>query len=341
MKKLWMILLLFELFSTSVSCASSPYPVSDHFDGKTFRNTPPTRTKSFFEVAKWQWTREKVEWPDKRPVTVRQELAPVQDPKAIAVTFVNHSTFVIQTQDFNFLTDPIWSDRSSPFQWVGPKRAHDPGVQFESLPPIHYVLVSHNHYDHMDASTLKRLHERFKTQFLVPLGDKKNLQSFGVPHGHEMDWWDEFKISEDVKIVFTRCQHWSARGLFDRNESLWGSYLLIYKGKKIFFAGDTGYADHFTEIERRYGAMDLALLPIGAYEPRTFMREHHMNPAEAVQAHRDLKSKQSLGMHFGTFQLSDEQYNQPPQDLEKAAQEAGLPAGSFRTLNVGETFLLR
>lgn len=330
------------LFSTQISCASPNRPISDHFDGKKFHNPEPNRTKlkSFWDVMKWQWGREKSEWPQDVEVKPKTEVQAVTKDKQVAVTLVNHSTFLIQTQSHNFLTDPIWSDRSSPFQWAGPKRSHAPAIPFDILPQIHYVMVSHNHYDHLDKGTLQRLNEKFKPQVLVPLGDKDLVEDFGVNHVHELDWGDEIKVTDDVKIIFARCQHWSARGLFDKNDSLWGSYMLIYKGKKIYFAGDTGYSTHFKEIEQKFGPVDLALFPIGAYLPRDFMKDHHMNPAEAVQAHLDLKSKKSIAMHYGTFQLSDEKYEQPKEELKKALEEKGIPLEQFQAAPFGETIVL-
>lgn len=205
------------------------------------------------------------------------------------------------------------------------------------LPPIHYVLISHNHYDHMDEETLRQLEAQHSPQVLVPLGDQDLVTGFGVQKVQELDWWNEVSVNQDTKIIFVPCQHWSARGLWDKNESLWGSYLILHQGKKIYFAGDTGYADHFKDVVKRFGAVDLALLPIGAYEPRWFMKENHMNPAEAVQAHLDLLSKKSIGMHFDTFQLADEKFGQASEDLKKALMEQQIPPEQFLTIAPGET----
>lgn len=255
----------------------------------------------------------------------------------VAITFVNHASFLIQIPGMTILTDPVWSDRVSPFSFAGPKRVRPPGIDFESLPKIDVVLISHNHYDHMDRDTLAKLEKKFSPQFFVAMGDAERARSWGLQKVQEMEWWDHTQASQNVKITYAPTQHFSSRGLFDRNHSLWGSYMIERSGKRIYFGGDAGYSTHYKEIRKRLGAVDLALLPIGAYEPRWFMKSMHVNPAEAVEAHKDLQAKQSIGMHFGTFQLSSEEFDQPARDLAQAVKQSNLAPESFITLDEGAT----
>ena len=239
----------------------------------------------------------------------------------VAVTFVNHATFLIQTGGLTLLTDPIWSERASPFRRIGPRRVRDPGVAFDDLPRIDAVLLSHNHYDHFDLATLRRLQQRFAPTVLAAAGDARLLAPLGFADIRELDWWEHTGLGDALRVTFVPAQHFSARGLFDRNQSLWGGYVIEVRGARIYFAGDTGYSTHFATLRSRLGVPDIAMLGIGAYEPRWFMQPMHMNPAEAVRAHRDLGSRRSIGMHFGTFQLSAEAIDQPVRDLDRARRE--------------------
>ncbi len=256
---------------------------------------------------------------------------------SVAVTFVNHATFLLQTSGLNILTDPVWSDRASPSQWIGPKRVRKPGIPFDQLPRIDLILISHNHYDHLDVHTLKALNERFTPRVLAPLGNARLLQSTGFTNVAELDWWDSIQFAPEVTITFAPTQHFSGRTLWDRQQSLWGSYMIEARDRKIYFGADSGYSTHFSDIRERLGSPDVALLGIGAYEPRWFMKPMHMNPAEAVQAHEDLGSRQSIGMHFGTFQLSSEAIDQPPAELKLALAQEGIPEEKFVILEEGET----
>jgi L-ascorbate metabolism protein UlaG (beta-lactamase superfamily) len=318
------------LLAFGLSCAQ-PYPKSDHYDGELFFNPGIGRIdKSFGDM--WRWSREeKAPWPEW--VKTRTGLAAVppdargnqdgDEAVGVAATFVNHATFVLRfANGTNVLADPIWSERSSPVSFAGPKRVHAPGVVFDSLPRIHVVVVSHNHYDHLDLPTLKRIFDRDSALFLVPLGDKKLLQDEGIVRVVEMDWWQTKKMA-GVSFTFLPSQHWSARGLFDRNESLWGSWGFVgADGTRVYHGGDTGYGSHFKTIRARWGAADLALLPIGAYAPRWFMGAAHMDPGQAVQAFHDLGARTAVGMHFGTFQLTNEPREEPAALLKLAAKGA-------------------
>jgi L-ascorbate metabolism protein UlaG (beta-lactamase superfamily) len=215
----------------------------------------------------------------------------------------------------------------------------DPGLAFEDLPNIDVVLISHNHYDHMDIKTLKLLEKKFKPLFFVPLGDKKILKKNGLTRVFELGWWEQHTLSDNTQITLIPAQHFSGRTLLDSNKSLWGGYVIEENKFKILFAGDTGYSSHFTEIFEKFGSMDIALLPIGAYEPQHLMRAVHMDPSEAAAAHRDLKAKQSIAIHFGTFQLTDEGIDDPVIGLQKAMAEKAINSDSFKVLKEGETLI--
>jgi L-ascorbate metabolism protein UlaG (beta-lactamase superfamily) len=212
-------------------------------------------------------------------------------------------------------------------------------VRFDDLPPISLVLLSHNHYDHCDLRILQQLAQRCDPLIVTPLGNGRLLRSAGIRQVEELDWW-ETAISAPFPITLTPAQHFSARHIFDRNRALWGGFHIEAGGRRILFAGDTGYGPHFREIAARLGPVDLALLPIGAYEPRWFMKDIHMQPAEAVQAHLDLAARQSLAMHFGTFQLTPEGIDEPVRALAKALRDRGVPAEQFRATEVGESVWL-
>jgi len=253
------------------------------------------------------------------------------------VTFVGHSTFLIQTPKGNVLTDPMYSVRAGPFNVAGPRRVREPAVRFDDLPSISVVLVSHNHYDHCDCATLRRLARRFDPELVTPIGNGALARSCGMRRITELDWWQTAPTTP-FPITLTPARHFSARTPWDRNRALWGGFVIGPAGRHIYFAGDTAYAAFFGEIGRRFGPIDLALLPIGAYEPRWFMRAVHMNPAEAVQAHLELGAADSLGMHFGTFPLTPEGIDEPERTLHEACRAAGVPATRFTTLRFGGTF---
>lgn len=325
-------LMIFILISEH-SIAS--YPTSDHFDGKKFHNLQKTEIKSLFEVFKWKLTSDVTTWPEL--VENKKYPAPVLPAdKKLATTFINHATFLIQFQGVSILTDPVFSERVSPFKFAGPKRARLPGLSIEELPSVDVVLISHNHYDHLDLMSLKNIDGKFHPIFIVPLGNEKFLKEAGLQNVIELDWWKQFKV-KDVLITFTPAQHWSSRTPFDRNDTLWGSFMMVSNGLRVYFGGDSGYAPHFKMIRERLGAPLLALLPIGAYEPRWFMKESHMNPEEAVMAHKDLEASMSLGMHFGTFQLTDEGIDEPVTRLKEALLKEKIPADNFSTLDQGES----
>lgn len=333
---MWKVLFLFLFSGCAMAKAKTNYPVSDHYDGKVFFNTPQTSNKSLVQVLQWKFTSKKAIWPNHRENKV-YDLKPFSESRAL-ITWVNHATFLVQMKGLTVLTDPLYSQRASPFTYFGPKRSRAPGVAIDNLPQVDLVVVSHNHYDHLDIETLKTLSKKFDPLFFVPLGDKKLLESVGIAKVKELDWYQTENVN-GVPVQFLPSQHWSARWLNDKNESLWGSYM-IGKEFKIYFAGDTGYGPHFQKIREKVGAPNVALLPIGAYEPRWFMKEHHMNPDDAAMAHKDLGAQQSIGMHFGTVQLTDEDIDAPIEALKEAKSKHQLGEKEFLTLDIGESLSL-
>ena len=258
---------------------------------------------------KWQITRKSVPWPN------RIELSEYDIPPArvlgddLRVSNVGHVTFLIQTQGVNILTDPVWSERASPFSFAGPKRVIDPGIRFEDLPPIDVVWISHNHYDHLDVPTIKKLWKEHRPRIITPLGNDSIIHSHDKKIKVEAyDWGDEVDISNNVKLHLTPMQHWSARGLFDRNKALWSALTIETKGGNIYFIGDSGYGEgrYFKRDKEKFGEFRLALLPMGAYEPRWFMKYAHMNPDDMLKAHNDLGQPHTIPCHYDVFKLTDE-----------------------------------
>lgn len=298
-------------------------PKSDHFDGKRFLNLRRTEHSGFGKVLKWLMNRDEGRWTEWREITPS---VPPERSERLRVTWVNHSTMLIQVANVNVLTDPIWSKRCSPVQWAGPKRHHAPGIRFEDLPPIDAVLISHNHYDHLDDWTLKRLKRK---QTFVALGNAAYLKG-----ATDLDWWEPAAISDEVRVHCVPAQHFSSRGLRDRDANLWCGFVLETPRGKIYFAGDTGYGPHFQMIRERFGPMQLALLPIGAFRPEWFMCSVHISPQDAVRAARELHAEVSIPMHYYTFHLGDDGQDEPVEILRRemtsdARFEILAPGGVF------------
>jgi L-ascorbate metabolism protein UlaG (beta-lactamase superfamily) len=308
---------------------------ADHFDGERFFNPHAPQRKTTEEFRRWRRTRRRQPWP--RQVADPPHPPPVRvGADRIAATFIGHSTFLLQLGGVCILTDPIWSQRCSPVSFAGPRRARPPGQPLHALPAVDLLLVSHNHYDHMDLPTLRRVRRRWAPPVVTGLGNARHLAKAGLRDAVELDWWQSTEQA-GVRVTYVPAQHFSARGLYDRNRCLWGGFVIEAGGATVYFAGDSGYAPHFAEIGRRFPRIDLALLPIGAYEPRWFMRQQHVDPEEAVRAHGVLRPQRSLGMHFGTFQLTDEAIDAPIHDLATARAAARLPPDAFDVPGFGET----
>jgi len=335
-------------------CAThvNPYydPAKPHHTPEGFRNNHIAQVdKSFSDLVKWriEAMREGVPKPphEATPVAV-PELARLQANRSEAsVTWIGHATALVQCGGLNVLTDPVFSERASPLAFAGPKRAQPPGIAIADLPAIDVIVISHNHYDHLDVDSVRQLSDRSqgRTLILVPLGLKPYLEQRGVRNVEEIDWWDQ-RIVGGVEFRLVPVQHWSARALGDRNETLWGGWAVFAPGLRWYFSGDTGYSRDFADTRARLAdhesagvLFDVALLAIGAYEPRWFMKDQHMNPAEAVQAHKDLGARRSIGIHWGTFQLTDESLDTPPRDLAIARDPMHVPASDFFVLKIGET----
>jgi len=310
--------------------------VSDHFHEGRFVNPSGNAGQPFSAVPRMLLER-RAPWP--KHVDVVAQRPPALGAAAATVTFIGHSTFLIQTQAGHLLTDPVYSEHAGPFGIAGPRRVRQPAIRFGDLPPIAVVLLSHNHYDHCDLATLRRLARRFDPLVVTPLGNGRLVKSAGIARVEELDWWQP-ATNSPIKVALTPAQHFSARTPFDRNRSLWSGFVIDAGPRRIYFAGDTGYASFFKDIARRVGPIDLALLPIGAYAPRWFMQPIHMDPAEAVQAHLDLGGPESVAMHFGTFQLTTEGIDDPIRELEVACRAEGVPLSRFRVPRFGESVRL-
>jgi len=313
-------------------------PVSDHFDGKHFRNLGGPLRHGSDGFWKWTFTRRPGPWPD-----WDEGMGPGAAPPRVVegghlrVTFVNHASVLIQMDGVNVLTDPMYSKRASPVSWAGPKRRRPPGIRFEDMPRLDAVVMSHNHYDHLDLPTLGRLAAAMpEAKFFVGLGNAALLQKNGVGRARDFDWWQEAAFPGDVKLTFVPARHFSARGFSDRDKTLWGGWVLSGPSGSVYFAGDTGMGPHFAQIQERFPKLRLAILPIGAFLPRWFMSPVHVSPAEAVEAARLLGVRHAMPMHFGTFPLGDDGRLEPVEELKKALAAAPAGAPAFEILEEGQ-----
>lgn len=355
------------LVATVAGCAvRNAYldPGKPHHTETGFRNTHVGAVeKPFADLVRWRYEAlrdgrppppsaptPRVE-PDVKRVQANARAGDAMEP---LVTWIGHATVLVQAGGLSVLTDPHFSARASPVSFVGPRRAQAPGMAIDDLPPIDAVVISHNHYDHLDRDSVVLLNARAdgRTRFLVPLGLKPWFERHGITNVVELDWWQSHTLAlpgrAPVQLHLTPVQHWSARGLHDRSQTLWGGWAVFTRDFAWYFAGDAGYSADFADTRRhfertqagRFGpgrGFDLALIPVGAYEPRWFMSLQHVNPQEAVQVHRDLAARHSLGIHWGTFELTDEPLDQPPKDLADARRAAGIGADTFFLLAIGES----
>ena len=311
-------------------------PSTPHFDGARFHNAGGVETAGIGAFLTWILDREMGEWKeivDAVPGRPPPRSVPLGE---VRVTFINHASFLVQLPGLNVLTDPIWSERCSPVSFLGPRRQHPPGIRFEDLPPIDVVLISHNHYDHLDADTIRALARAHDPLFVAGLGNAPVLRESGARRVVELDWWEAHPLGEGVTLHGVPAQHFSGRGLSDRMGTLWMGFVLTGTTGPLYFAGDTGDGPHFDEIRNRFGPPRLALLPIGAFRPRAVMKAMHLSPAEAMDVHLRMHAHRSVGMHYGTFRLADDGQGEPVEALRAAAHRRGVSEEEFWTLNFGE-----
>jgi N-acyl-phosphatidylethanolamine-hydrolysing phospholipase D len=315
-----------------------------HHTPEGFRNTAAAAGRTTGEFLRWQYERRQLDTsaPKVDLSVVPPDLKFIQSNRAqFAVTYIGHATALVQVGGVNVLTDPHFSQRAFLVQFAGPRRWQSPGVAFDDLPHIDVVLISHNHYDHLDRDSVLALNKQAEGPplFVVPLGIDQWMRKAGIENFEALDWWQQHAVG-NLQVTFVPAQHWSRRTLSDRNETLWGGFVAQAAGRSFYFAGDTGYGPDFVAIGERFGGIDLALIPIGAYEPRWFMSDQHVNPDEAIRIHRDIKARRSVGIHWGTFLLTDEPLDQPLADLATARAKAGIGAEEFLTLRHGQTMNL-
>lgn len=314
-------------------------PRTDHFNGKTFFN-PRHVNRSWLEVLSWRFTSKPAPWPRQVPL-VPQPPPPPPRGNEWVFTWINHATFLIQTAQGNFLTDPQFSRRCGPFGVLGPPRVHPPGLALTDLPRIDFILLSHDHYDHCDLASLRAIARAHDPLVIAPLNHRTLLARAGIRKLVELDWWQSHSPAPCLDLTLTPARHWSNRLSGPRNGRLWGGFHVRHGSRAWWFSSDTGYdTELFPALRQRLGAPAIAMLPIGAYEPRWFMAAQHCNPAEAVQIHRDVAATTSLAMHWGTWQLTDEGRDDPVRALAAARSAAGLTEQDFRVLAPGESLSL-
>lgn len=327
MSQYLLIFILVVLLLTIYSCATLYVPTykgekTDHFDGRKFYNPGGHKMGDFRKLMKYNRQNKRKKWEFQDIETIHTEVISDFDTEGdVRFYHINHATMLVQMDGINILTDPVYFKRASPFSWAGPKRYRDPGIPFDLLPRIDVVVISHDHYDHLDVNTLKRLAKRDNPQILAGLGHKKFLKKFKLRNVEEMDWGEAVEIN-GVEIHFEKALHWSNRA-FSPRKTLWGSYMFI-GSSKVYFAGDTAYENHFSEIKEKFQNIDLALIPVGAYTPRFFMLHVHMDPEHAVKSHLDLDPRLSYAIHWGTFQLTHEGMFDPVEELDSICQTKSI-----------------
>lgn len=311
--------------------------IKPNFDGKRFSYPDNAEQGSRWDVLRWLATRKKTPWPRNLTNPPAAKVPPQVNGGELRVTFINHATVLIQCDGLNIITDPVFSSRVSPSSFAGPKRLRPTGIKLESLPKIDAILISHTHYDHMDLRSIKRLCERDSPQIFAPLKNGQFINKVSAINAIELSWWDSHSINEATNVTLVPARHWTSRSLIDENKCLWGGFVIKLDSGTVYFAGDTGYGDgeHFRQAAEQFGPFRCAFIPIGAYEPRWFMKPQHMNPEEAVRAFKDLQCEYAVGIHHGTFQLTDEGHDEPVIALAKALQKHHIDDTRFITLDNG------
>ncbi len=311
--------------------------IKPHFDGKRFSYPGNSVLGSRWDVLRWAITRKPAKWPrdlaNPPPSAVERH---VNDGR-LRLTFINHATVLIQCDGLNIITDPVFSRRVSPVSFAGPRRYRPAGLDINALPPIHAILVSHSHYDHLDLRSLRQLSERDNPMIVAPLNHGAIINPVSGRPTTELSWWDSHALDSNTTATLVPQRHWTSRKPGDENQSLWGGFVVNFKSGSIYFTGDSGYGDgeHFRQAASILGPFRCALIPIGAYEPRWFMKPQHMNPAEAVMAYKDLQADYALAIHHGTFQLTDEAHDAPVIALQAALHESDVDSSAFRVIANG------
>lgn len=320
----------------------NPYyrgPASDHFDGLRFASQGPSTDKTARELVRWRLAGGREEWPASYPGLGTDR--PPQRSEALRVVLIGHASLLIQVADVNILVDPVFSERASPFRFAGPRRVNPPGIAFEDLPPIDAILITHNHYDHLDIESLGPLWRTHRSRIAAPLGNDAIIRTAdqAIEVG-ALDWGEGLALSERVSAHLVPAYHWSARWLRDRRMALWGGFVIGTPAGPVYVAGDTAFGDGslFRAVRERFGAPRLAILPIGAYEPRWFMENQHMNPDDAVRAMLACGAPEALGVHWGTFRLTDEGVERPLEDLAAARDAHGIAPGRFAAMRPGQVW---
>jgi L-ascorbate metabolism protein UlaG (beta-lactamase superfamily) len=318
----------------------TPPKDSDHFANSKFfypwdSGRPKMGSK---ELMKWKLESKNIPWPESFPEDFVIKQKPPLD-KINYIQFINHATTLIDLNSVRFITDPHFSLKAGPLGIAGPKRRHAPPFLIEDIKKLDFVLLSHNHYDHLDLPSLKKIQKLYRPTFIVPHSNAGYLIGIGIPKKNivELDWWENFS-DRKIKITLTPAQHWSKRRLYDQNFALWGSFVIesLENKKRIYYAGDSGYAGHFKTIHEKWDSFDMSLIPVGAYEPRWFMKYHHMNPEEAVLTHLDIHSQKSVGIHHSCFKLTDEGWDHPKTSLKEALSKYHIPNENFIYPRPGE-----
>lgn len=313
-------------------------PITDHFDGKKFKNYGGVEAKGIGDVLKYMAKRNPTKWVIPKDITKKAAIQDIVLDPNFRITFINHATILFQLKGVNIITDPVYARAAGLLGLIGPLRKLPPGIALEDLPPIHFVFISHNHYDHLDINAIKKIIKKHNPQFVTTLGNDLLLKKY-TSKVKAIDWWQSINLTDNIEMICSPGQHFSSRGLTDRDANLWGGFVLKTESGNIYWAGDSGYGNFFEEIGEKYGPFRFSCIPIGAYKPNWFMSPIHISPQEAVQVHLDVKSKQSMAFHWGTFNLSDEGWDEPKKDLETELKNKNIQLTDFQAVINGSVFM--